>query len=60
MFGANISDFIEFMMYIDTLLHLFLTVFLGSSFEGIAYLKGYKLDTLERDFMTLYDFVKVK
>jgi Transcriptional regulator len=43
---------------VEVLLRLFLAVFLGTSFEGMAYPKGYNLDVLDTDFRMLYDFVK--
>lgn len=44
---------------IDVLVSIFENIYLGTSFAGIVYENGYEIDHLEKEFMQIYQLIKV-
>lgn len=51
----EIKDDINIEIFVD----LFQNIYLGTSFAGVVYEDGYKIDQLEREFMQIYQFIKI-
>lgn len=44
---------------IEILIDLFQNIYLGTSFAGVVHEDGYKIDQLEREFMLIYQLIKI-
>lgn len=44
---------------IETIIDLFQNIYLGTSFAGVVLEDGYKIDQLKKEFMQIYQFIKI-
>lgn len=53
--NKEVKDDIDIDIFID----LFQNIYLGTSFAGVVHENGYELDQLEKEFMQVYQFIKI-
>lgn len=53
--NKEIKDDIDIEIFVS----LFENIYLGASFAGVVYQNGYKIDQLEKEFMQIYQLIKI-